>query len=108
MSQRLITHRFKWMNENKLFNDKVINLLNKKTTTNHGYIFEVDLEYPEELYKSHNDYPLVPERIECKGVEKLVGTFLPKFNYVLHYKNLKQYLNLGLRLKKVHRGIQFF
>jgi len=27
--------------------------------------------------------------------------------YVLHYKNFKQYLDLGLKLKKVHRGIAF-
>ena len=41
-------------------------------------------------------------------VEKLVGTFLPKNHYVLHYKNLRQYLNLGMKLKKVHRGISFY
>ena len=71
-------------------------------------MFEVDLEYPIELWKLHNDYPLAPKSVECDGVDKLVGTFYPKFHYVLHYKNLKQYLNIGMKLKKVHRGIQFF
>ena len=28
-----------------------------------GYILEVDLEYPDELYKWYNDYPLAPEKL---------------------------------------------
>ena len=107
MSQKLPTHGFKWLHENKLPIEYVTNLLNRRTT-NHGYIFEVDLEYPKKLRKLHNDYPLSPEKIKYENVEKLVGTFYPKYNYVIHYKNLKQYLNLGLKLKKVRGGIPFF
>ena len=79
----------------------------EKKDTKIGYIFEVDLEYPSSLWEEHNDYPLAPERIKIDNVEKLVSSFLPKKNYVLHYKNLKQYLEEGMVLKKVHRGIKF-
>ena len=28
-----------------------------------GYFLEVDLKYPNELHKLHNDYPLAPEEL---------------------------------------------
>ena len=80
----------------------------EKKDTNQGFIFEVDLDYPSSLWKSHNDYPLAPERIKIDKVDKLICSFLPKKNYVLHYKNLKQYLEEGMILKKVHRGLKFY
>ena len=27
-----------------------------------GYLLEVGFEYPDELHKLHNDYPLAPEK----------------------------------------------
>ena len=104
MSQKLPTHGFKWIDYDKT---KVLKLLEKRDT-NKGYIFELDLEYPKKLWKSHNDYPLAPEKIKVDNVEKLICSFKPKNNYVLHYINLKQYLKQGKILKKVHRGIKFY
>ena len=103
MSQKLPTHGFKWMDIDL---PSVLKLLEKKDTKI-GYIFEVDLEYPVSLWEEHNDYPLAPEKIKIVNVDKLVSTFLSKTHYVLHYKNLKQYLEEGMVLKKVHRGIKF-
>ena len=105
MSQKLPTHGFKWMKNIDI--PSTIELLEKKDTKK-GYIFEVDLEYPESLWEEHNDYPLAPHKLKINKTEKLVSTFLPKTNYVLHYKNLKQYLEEGMILKKVHRGISFY
>lgn len=51
MSQRLPTHGFKWLKD--LTVEKVKGILSKKIK-NHGYIFEVFLEYPESLWKSLN------------------------------------------------------
>ena len=102
MSQKLPTHGFKWIDVSK---SEVLKILEKKDT-NRGFIFEVDLDYPESLWDSHNDYPLAPDKV--KGNDKLICSFLPKKHYVLHYKNLKQYLQEGMILKKVHRGIKFY
>ena len=111
MSQSLPTHGFKWMKN--LTKDKVLDILEKAndSMTNpikkKGYIFEVDLEYPKELWESHNDYPLAPEKLKVNGVEKLISHFIPHKNYVIHYRNLRQCLEMGLKITAVHRGISF-
>jgi len=38
---------------------------------------------------------------------KLVSTFLDRKEYVVHFKNLKLYLKLGMKLKKIHRVLKF-
>ena len=90
-------------------------------------ILEVDLEYPDNLHDLRNDYPLAAEKMKvtkemlspyCKNIQekfginigqvaKLIPTLADKENYVLHYRNLQLYLNLGLKLKKVHRVLKF-
>ena len=110
MSQSLPTDGFKWMKN--LTKETVMDILEK---VNHsmsnngrkGYIFEVDLEYPTDLLATHNDYPLAPERININGVEKLICHFKPRKNYVVHYRNLRQYLEMGMILTAVHKGISF-
>ena len=106
MSQKLPVHSFYWLTDKEiknLFKVQVVQFWEKTPC-----ILEVDLEYPEELHDLHNDYPLCPERVECdKGVKKLIPNLRHKNNYVVHYKTLMQYLNLGMELKKIHRGIRF-
>ena len=92
-----------------------------------GYIFEVDLKYPDELHVLHNDYPLAPEKLPitydmlsdyCKkiaddyeikvgDVKKLIPNLGDKTNYVLHYRNLQLHLSLGMKLTKIHRMLKF-
>ncbi|GFY04308.1 uncharacterized protein TNCV_4413961 [Trichonephila clavipes] len=57
MSQHLPTHDFSWTDED-------VNFMNVPDDSEIGYIFEVDLEYPDELHDLHNCYPLAPEKIE--------------------------------------------
>ena len=102
-AQTLPAHGFKWIDVDK---PSVLKLLETKDT-NQGFIFEVDLDYPSSLWDSYNDYPLAPEKIKIDKIDKFICSSLPKKHYVLHYKNLKQYLQEGMILKKVHRGIKY-
>ena len=97
MCMKLPTKGFKWMNKSEL------NVWAKIPC-----ILEVDLDYPERLHDSHNDYPLAPERVMCdKKLEKLIPNLRDKTRYVVHYQTLKQYLARGMELTCIHRGIKF-
>ena len=106
MSQNLPPHGFKWIKN--LTIEKVYQILDKINNVKKGYIFEVDLEYPKHLWETHNDYPLAPENIKVNGVEKLICHFKPRKNYVVHYRNLRQYLEMGMKITAVHKGISFY
>ena len=75
--------------------------------SNKGYILEVDVEYPKDLHNLHSDLPFLSERMKIKKCNKLVCNLYDKKEYVVHIRALKQALNHGLILKKVHRVIQF-
>ena len=124
MSQYLPTGGFKWLSPEQI---EKINLGKYRDDSKKGLILEVDLEYPQELHDLHNDYPLGSEKVKvtedmlsnyCKKiankykistglVHKLIPTLSNKEKYVLHYRNLQLYLDLGLKLKKVHRVLEF-
>ena len=92
MSQKLPYKNFRWIDEAKLvdFDPTLIN-----TEDDTGYILQVDLEYPKELHKAHNDYPLAPENITINEIDKLTPNLYNKTKYILHLKSLQLYLSLG-------------
>lgn len=89
----------------------------------YGYILEIDGNMPDRHHKTFNDYPLAPEKIRVthdmlspyqqqhfptrKSTEKLVPHLGQLEKYVVHYRNLKLYLELGFEVTKVHRVVRF-
>ena len=118
MSQSLPYSGFKWKAKNK---DGKFD----KRQKGKSWILEVDLEYPKHLHKLHNDYPLAPKKLSVKeewlssyqtellenksmiNITKLVLNLMDKKKYVVHYRNLQLYLSLGMKVKKVHRILEF-
>ena len=78
-----------------------------KKSSGKGNILEVDVDYPSKLHKLHSDMPFLPERMKIDKTQKLVYSLRDKKKYVVHISILKQALNHGLKLKKVHRVIEF-
>ena len=118
MSQYLPQKNFKW-NLEEWTEDKIMKLTDTSPT---GYLFEVDLEYPKELHDLHNGYPLAPEKLIIKNdmlnihqqenrketsIDKLTTSFYDKIKYGVSYRLLKLYLQLGLKLVKVHRVLEY-
>ena len=131
MCQYLPTGGFRWFTKKDIQElndlDPSDYLFQYSETDEKGLIFEVDLEYPEELHDLHNNYPLAPEKIKVTKdmisdysrkmaekfnistglVHKLIPTLGKKEKYVLHYRNLQLYVNLGMKLTKIHRVLKF-
>ena len=78
---------------------------NYNENSNKGYILEVNVEHPKNLYDLHKDLPFLPETMKIDKCKNLVCNLYDKKKYVVHIRTLKQALNH--RLLKVHRVIQF-
>ena len=120
MCQPLPVSGFRWEN---VANMTAETIMGWKDDGPVGRILEVDLDYPEELHDLHRDYPLAPEldtaefdeysrsqrRFIRRGmkIRRLLLTLKPKEKYVLHQANLRLYLRLGLKLRRVHRCLRF-
>ena len=116
MVQYLPTGEFRWVTVSK---EEILNTLDD---ADYGYILEVDLKCPKHLHDAHNDYPLAPEHLTIDpemlssfqkeksthpSTSKLASNLFDKKNYIIHYRNLKYYLEQGMVLEKVHRVLKF-
>ena len=89
----------------------------------YGYFLEIDGYTPDDKHDQFNDYPLAPEKMRVtremlspfqqqhfpasSGTEKLVPHLGQLEKYVVHYRNLKLYLELGFIVTKIHRVVRF-
>ena len=116
MSQNLPIRDFKWESNEDYY---------LYIPKGRGCIIECDLEYPNDCKFKTRKYPLAPEKINVKKEmlsdyqinllgdkplgkeEKLLLTLYDKKKYVIHHSILKEYIKLGMKVKKVHRTISF-
>ena len=105
MSKKLPMKRFKWLDNIERIDEEFIKEYNE--INDKGYVIEADVDYPQELHDLHSDMPFLSERMIINKTKKLVCNLHNRKNYVAHINILKQALNHGLKLKKVHRVIEF-
>ena len=105
MSQKLPRNNFRWVEDTSIINEDFIK--NYKENSYKGYILEVDVKYPKKIHDLHSDLPFLPKKMKIDKCEKLVCSLHNKKKYVVHIKSLKQALNHGFKLKRVHRIIEF-
>ena len=105
VSQKPPVIGFEWVKKLCKFDERVVKNYDENSVK--GYFLEVDVEYPKNLFRLHSDLPFLPERKKTGKCNKLVCDIYDKKNCVVHVKALKQALNHGLILKKVHTVIQF-
>ena len=103
VSKKLSVNGFKWVKMLSKFNEDFIKKYYENSDI--GYFLEVDVEYPKS--NLHKDLLFLSERKKTGKVEKLICSIEDKEKYVVHIRTLKQALNNGLILKRVHRVIQF-
>jgi hypothetical protein len=104
MSRPLPYGDFKWINPDTLGDIKDL-----PSAGNIGYILDCDFEYPDTLHDHHYDFPLLARsEIPLNGKHpKLLMTLSNKERYVAHISVVQQAIQMGLRITKVHRVIQF-
>ena len=107
MSKKLPVNGFKWLDSDKINEINEDFIKNYDENNDKGYIFEVDVKYLKRLHELHSDLTFLSERMEIKKCKNLVCNLFNRKKYVTHINSLKQALNHELKLKKIHRIIEF-
>ena len=108
MSKKLPIGKFRCADKLSIYTEQAIKMYDENN--DYGAVPEVDIYYPLMMRTKHKDLLFLPQRKKIDKVHKLVTTFddkKKKKKYVIHVAALEQALNHGLKLKKVHRVIEF-
>ena len=105
MCKRLPVGDFKWADDLSIFTEDFIKNYDEESDI--GYLFVVYVEYPKNLHMLHSDLPFLLEKMKISKCDKFVCNLNDKENYPLHILALKQALNHGLKLKKMHSVTEF-
>ena len=115
-----------WTNEKE--KEILQRILNTPDDNDVGFIVDADVIYPDELLDLRSDFLLAPtnesidalwlshyqkELLDQMNVrappagKKLIQTLFFKLNYTMHYPTRKLYVQLGLKVNKLHRALSF-
>ena len=103
MTKKQSVEGFKWVDDLSMFTEDFIKSYDEESDI--SYLLVVDIEYPKTLRMLHSDLPFLPDRMKVNKVNKLACNVSDKENYSVHIVALKQTLNHGLVIKKVHSVI---
>ena len=106
-------------------------IVNTDLDAKRGYIVECDLHFPRELHGKFKEFPPCPELLtpstewfseyqmevaettglikngKYRGSAKLVPHLFDHVKYVIHYRNLKFIIGLGVVVTKIHQVLSF-
>jgi hypothetical protein len=130
LQQLLPCANFRWLDEEEMLK---IDWLTIDTEREIGYTLKLDLNYPDNIHDKTQDYPLAPhsalitrdmltplmrqqwsQRCQLRGMtntykaeKKLLMTVSDKKEYVVHFKLLKFYLQMGMTISRIHSVISY-
>ena len=102
MTEKLSVRGFRWMDDISKIDEDFVKDYNK----NDNKVIYLMWMYII-LINLHSDLPFLPERMVINNAKKLVCNLNDKKNYIVHINVLKQALDHGLKLRKIHRVIEF-
>ena len=105
LCKKLPTGNLQWMEDISIFNEDYIKNYDEHSDT--GCLLVVDVTYPKDLHENRKYLPFLPDKIKTDNVTKLSCNFNDKNYYHEHICALKQALNHGLKLEKVHSVVSF-
>ena len=105
MSKKMPVDEIKWVGDISMFTEDFIKNFDEEGDV--GYLLVVDIEYLKKFRMLHSDLPFLPEKIKINKCSKLICNVTDKKNYSIRIVALKQALDHGLILKKVHIVISF-